>query len=140
MVGQFTAKWCPGTVYRLFDSRVENPPCGSIAEPFQGIPGAFRGTHTPDSNGMLPAVGTTVDIAAANWSNTIGAPEPGGVWTDPDFQAGQSAGYYVRVFEIPTPRGIVYDAFRFGVDIPEGAVTTRQERANTSPIWYDPEN
>jgi len=89
---------------------------------------------------MLPAVGTTVDIAAANWSNTIGAPEPGGVWTDPDFQAGQSAGYYVRVFEIPTPRGIVYDAFRFGVDIPEGAVTTRQERANTSPIWYDPEN
>jgi Protein of unknown function (DUF3604) len=31
--------------------------------------------------------------------------------------------------------GIVYDAFRFGVEIPEGAETTHQERAYTSPIW-----
>jgi len=91
-----------------------------------------------DANGMLPAVGITVDVKAANWTNTIGASELGTVWTDPDFDPNQRAFYYARVIEIPTPRWIVYDAFRFGVDIPEGAKTIHQERAYTSPIWYTP--
>ena len=91
-----------------------------------------------DDSGVLPAVGNTVDVAAANWSNTIGASELGTVWTDPDFDPDQSAFYYARVLEIPTPRWVVYDAFRFGVEIPEGAKTTHQERAYTSPIWYTP--
>ena len=92
----------------------------------------------PDSNGVLPPVGNTVDVAAANWSNTIGASELGTVWTDPDFDPAQSAFYYARVLEIPTPRWVVYDAFRYGVEIPEGAETTHQERAYTAPIWYTP--
>ena len=92
----------------------------------------------PDSNGVLPPVGNTVDVAAANWSNTIGASELGAVWTDPDFNATQSAFYYARVLEIPSPRWVVYDAFRFGIEIPEGAETTHQERAYTTPIWYTP--
>jgi len=92
-----------------------------------------------DSNGLLPPVGDTVDIAAANWANTIGASELGTVWSDPDFDPRQSAFYYARVLEIPTPRWVVYDAFRFGVDIPDGAQTSHQERAYTSPIWYDPQ-
>ncbi|MCG6947296.1 MAG: DUF3604 domain-containing protein [Acidobacteria bacterium] len=83
-------------------------------------------------------VGNTVDIAAANWTNTIGASELGAVWTDPDFDPSESAFYYARVIEIPTPRWVVYDAFRFGVEIPEGAETVHQERAYTSPIWYTP--
>jgi len=91
-----------------------------------------------DANGVLPLVGNTVDVAAANWTNTIGASELATVWTDPDFDANQKAVYYARVIEIPTPRWVVYDAFRFGIDIPEGAETTHQERAYTSPIWYDP--
>jgi hypothetical protein len=33
---------------------------------------------------------------------------------------------------------VVYDAFRFGIDLPEGAETTHQERAYTAPIWYTP--
>jgi hypothetical protein len=92
----------------------------------------------PDANGVLPPVGNTVDIKAANWLNTIGASELGTVWTDPDFDPQQSAFYYARVLEIPTPRWVVYDAFRFGTEIPEGAETTHQERAYTSPIWYTP--
>jgi hypothetical protein len=83
-------------------------------------------------------VGNTVDIGAANWTNTIGAAELGAVWTDPDFDPKESAFYYARVIEIPTPRWIVYDAFRFSTEIPDGAETTHQERAYTSPIWYSP--
>ena len=91
-----------------------------------------------DSNGNLPPVGNTVDIKAANWINSIGASELGTVWTDPDFDPKQSAFYYARVLEIPTPRWVVYDAFRYGIEIPEGAETTHQERAYTAPIWYTP--
>ncbi|TNF91400.1 MAG: DUF3604 domain-containing protein, partial [Gammaproteobacteria bacterium] len=81
-------------------------------------------------------VGNTVDVEAANWTNTIGNSELGNVWTDPDFNPDQSAFYYARVIEIPTPRWVVYDAFRYGIEIPEGARTIHQERAYTSPIWY----
>jgi len=99
---------------------------------------AWSPGRQPDTNGMLPPVGNTVDIGAANWLNTIGVAELGTVWTDPDFDPGQRAFYYARVLEIPTPRWIVYDAFRYGVAIPEGARTIHQERAYTSPIWYTP--
>ncbi|MBK0399043.1 DUF3604 domain-containing protein [Limibaculum sp. M0105] len=99
---------------------------------------AWSAGREPDANGTLPPVGSTVDIANANWTNTIGASELGTVWTDPDFDASQPAFYYARVLEIPTPRWIVYDAFRYGVPIPDGARTTGQERAYTSPIWYQP--
>jgi len=99
---------------------------------------AWAGEREPDSIGQLPPVGNTVDIAAANWTNTIGASELGTVWTDPDFDAQQSAFYYARVLEIPTPRWVVYDAFRFGIELPPEAETIGQERAYTSPIWYKP--
>jgi hypothetical protein len=99
---------------------------------------AWSAGRNPGSNGVLPPVGNTVNIQAANWTNTIGASELGTVWTDPDFDPKQSAFYYARVLEIPTPRWVVYDAFRFGIEIPEGAETIHQERAYTSPIWYTP--
>ncbi len=99
---------------------------------------AWSQGREPDADGKLPPVGNTVDIENANWTNTIGASELGTVWTDPDFDPAQSAFYYARVLEIPTPRWVVYDAFRFGVAIPESAETTGQERAYTSPIWYTP--
>jgi len=99
---------------------------------------AWSSGREPDANGVLPPVGNTVDVEAANWLNTIGASELGTVWTDPDFDPQHRAFYYARVIEIPTPRWIVYDAFRFDVEIPEGAETIHQERAYTSPIWYTP--
>ena len=100
---------------------------------------AWSGERKPDKQGRLPPVGNTVDVKSANWTNTIGASELATVWTDPAFDPGESAFYYARVLEIPTPRWVVYDAFRFGVEIPEEAETTHQERAYTSPIWYTPE-
>jgi hypothetical protein len=98
----------------------------------------WSGERQPGSDGKLPAVGNTVDAATASWTNTIGASELGTVWSDPDFDPKHKAFYYARVLEIPTPRWSTYDAFRFGVDIPEGAPVSTQERAYTSPIWYTP--
>jgi hypothetical protein len=99
---------------------------------------AWSGDRKLNGSGQLPPVGNTVDLKRANWSNTIGAAELGAVWSDPDFDPKQRAFYYARVIEIPTPRWLVYDAFRYGVDLPADAATTLQERAYTSPIWYTP--
>jgi hypothetical protein len=99
---------------------------------------AWSGGRSIGSDGKLPPVGNTVDVPNANWTNTIGASELATVWTDPDFDPDQRAFYYARVIEIPTPRWSTYDAFRFGIPIPDGAPVSTQERAYTSPIWYNP--
>ena len=92
----------------------------------------------PGTNGKLPPVGNTVDIANVTWTNTIGDSELITVWTDPDFDSKQSAFYYARVIEIPTPRWTAYDAKFFNVKMPKEVPMTTQERAYTSPIWYTP--
>ncbi len=99
---------------------------------------AWSDRRAPGADGKLPPVGNTVDLEAANWTNTIGASELATVWTDPDFDPDQQAFYYARVLEIPTPRWVVYDKVRLGAEIPEGAKLIGQERAYTSPIWYTP--
>jgi len=60
------------------------------------------------------------------------------VWTDPDFDPALQAFYYVRVFEIPTPRWTAYDAKRYGSKPMPGTPMVVNERAYTSPIWYTP--
>lgn len=92
-----------------------------------------------DDNGGLPEVGNTVDLETATWANTIGASELTAVWTDPDFDPAERAFYYTRVLEIPTPRWVLYDKVRFGIELPEEAQQVHQERAYSSPIWYTPE-
>jgi len=83
-------------------------------------------------------VGNSVNVKQASYTNAIGAPQLQAFWRDPDFDPRQRAFYYVRAIEIPTPRWTTYDAKVFGVDIPDGAPTSIQERAYTSPIWYQP--
>ncbi|MFW2403921.1 MAG: DUF3604 domain-containing protein [Gammaproteobacteria bacterium] len=99
----------------------------------------WAGDRKLNAEGKLSPVGNTVDAKNATWTNTIGAPELGTVWRDPEFDPEQKAFYYARVLEIPTPRWSTYDAFRFGIDIPDGAPVATQERAYTSPIWYTAE-
>ncbi len=82
-------------------------------------------------------VGTTVDVANASYTNTIGETMLFTYWEDPDFNSDLDAFYYVRVLEIPTPRWTTYDAKYFGIDIPEDVATSIQDRAYTSPIWYN---
>jgi len=92
----------------------------------------------PGADGKVPAVGNTVDIPNATWTNTIGDPELITVWKDPDFDPKVRAFYYARVIEIPTPRWTAYDAKRFNVKVSAEVPMTIQERAYTSPIWYTP--
>ncbi len=92
----------------------------------------------PGADGRLPAVGNTVDVANATWTNSIGSPELVAVWEDPDFDPAESAFYYARVIEIPTPRWTAYEAKRYGIKMPAEVPMTTQERAYTSPIWYSP--
>lgn len=95
-----------------------------------------------DNNGRCKTpVGNTVDLNNLTYSNSIGDPTMGAYWTDPDFDPVQRAFYYVRVIEIPTPSWVAYDLKIFGGKMPKGSTKgdlILQERAYTSPIWYDP--
>jgi hypothetical protein len=95
-------------------------------------------TRKPGADGRVPAVGNTVDVKNATWTNTIGDPELITVWEDPDFDPDERAFYYARVIEIPTPRWTAYDAKRFNVTMTADVTMTIQERAYTTPIWYTP--
>ena len=86
----------------------------------------------------LPPVGSTVDVANATWTNTIGDPELITVWRDPAFDPSLPAFYYARVIEIPTPRWTAYDAKYYAIKMGPEVPMTMQERAYTSPIWYTP--
>ena len=99
---------------------------------------AWSGGRKPGPNGKIPAVGTTVDLKTAKYTNTIGAPELSTFWKDPEFDAKQKAVYYVRVLEIPTPRWTAHDEVKFGYQMPEYVTRVHQERGFTSPIWYSP--
>ena len=83
-------------------------------------------------------VGSTVDIEAATFTNSIGDALMSTYWQDPDFDSSEPAFYYVRVLEIPTPRWTTYDAAFFDIERPDIVPATVQDRAYTSPIWYTP--
>ncbi len=83
-------------------------------------------------------VGNTVDLDTATYTNTIGSALMSAHWTDPDFDPAEHAFYYVRVFEIPTPRWTTFDAVFFDIKRPDNVPATLQDRAYTSPIWYTP--
>ena len=99
---------------------------------------AWSGDRKPGADGKLPAVGNTVDLTTATYTNSIGAAELTAVWKDPEFDPALRAVYYVRVLEIPTPRWTAYDAARYKVKMPKKVRMITQERAYTSPIWYTP--
>jgi hypothetical protein len=98
----------------------------------------WSGDRQPGADGKLPKVGSTVDIANATWTNTIGSPELIGVWSDPEFDPNVSVAYYARVLEIPTPRWTAYEAKRFERTMKDEIPMVTVERAYTSPIWYTP--
>lgn len=88
--------------------------------------------------GKLPPVGNTVNLAVPSFTNAIGAANLATVWRDPEFDPRRRAFYYLRVIEIPTPRWVAYDAVRYRLKLAPETEMVSQERAYTSPIWYEP--
>ncbi len=95
------------------------------------------GRKVDPKTGKAPSVGNSVDVIDATYKNNIGATVLTARWRDPEFDAGINAAYYARAIEIPTPRWSTYDAARTKRTMVPSLPATIQERAFTSPIWYD---
>lgn len=108
---------------------------GNSHEKIYDIAGAGNRNVDP-TTGLLPAIGSTVNVKEASYSNSIGTGQLAVLWQDPDFSPEQYAFYYARAIEIPTPRYSTYDAKALGVEAPDPV--TIQERAVSSAIWFQP--
>ena len=113
---------------------------GKLQERVFDIVWSDAATRKKGPDGKVPAVGDTVNIAKASYTNSIGDPALRTIWADPEFDPVIRAFYYVRVLEIPTPRWVLYDALRFGAKLLPGTTLKAQERAYSSPIWYNPKS
>jgi len=99
----------------------------------------WSGDRKIDASGKLPAVGNTVNIDDATYSNDIGTAELKTIWADTDFNPAHRTFYYVRVLEIPSPTWRLYDKLKYNLtNVPKEVPLSEQERAWSSTIWYTP--
>jgi hypothetical protein len=89
-------------------------------------------------DGSLAAIANTVNLQTGSWSNAHGVATLMAQWQDPRFDPTQSAFYYVRVLEVPTPRHSLLDKLALSKDVETRRPDIIQERAYSSPIWYRP--
>ena len=106
------------------------------------------------SSHRCPDIAPSVNLEDCSYDEKIGSGELKTRWQDPDFNHNERAFYYVRVLESPICRWSTWDAIRAGVSPrndkdriinPSEGVTPVgdkdiliQERAWSSPIWYQP--
>jgi hypothetical protein len=96
------------------------------------------GLEPDPATNRCPDNGATVDLSDCSFSQDLGAAELQALWSDPDFESGQRAFYYLRVLENPSCRWSTWDAIRAGVEPRPDLPATIQDRAWSSPIWYLP--
>lgn len=111
---------------------------GTLAEKVYDVAVSDGREIDPETGRCKTPVGSTVDTDKATFTNNIGDALLMGFWEDPDFDPKERAFYYVRVLEIPTPRWTTHDAVFYGLELPEGVPAVQQDRAYTSPVWYNP--
>jgi hypothetical protein len=100
---------------------------------------ACSGRNTPDQERYrCPNPAKLPNLISCEPDATSGSKAFNVWWRDPSFDASERAFYYVRVLQVPTCRWSTYDAMRLGILPPETVPPTIQERAITSPIWYEP--
>jgi hypothetical protein len=85
-----------------------------------------------------PSNGATVDLKDCSITAGKGAAELRTMWLDPEFDPKRPAFYYARVFENPSCRWSAWDALRIGRPVPPIPSPAQEERAWSSPIWYEP--
>ena len=98
------------------------------------------GLIVDSSNFRCPDNGAKVDIETCEITDNSGASELKTFWEDPDFLEDQEAFYYARVLENPVCRWSTWDSIRAGFKPRSDIPATIQERAWTSPIWFEPLN
>ena len=100
---------------------------------------ACSGGALPDADThRCPDNGASVNISDCSTDDGTGAGEMKTLWTDPDFDPSRRSAYYVRVLENPSCRWSTWDAARNGTPPNPDMPVLIQERAWTSPIWYNP--
>ena len=90
-------------------------------------------------DGTVDRLTDVVDLESGAVDESLGNAELSVVWRDPDFDPSVDAFYYARVLEVETPRYSLWDEIRHGVSYPASVPKTIQERAWSSPIWYNAE-
>lgn len=95
------------------------------------------GAPDPDTH-RCPDNGARVNLSDCSITRDKGDVELNSVWRDPHFNQKQQAFYYARVLENPSCRWSTWDAIRLGIEPNPDLKATQQERAWSSPIWYEP--
>ena len=100
---------------------------------------ACSGGEQPDPiTHRCPNTISTVNTEDCSFDAEAGEAELKTKWTDPSFKPAERAFYYLRVLEAPICRWSTWDAIRAGSPSVPRIPKTIQERAWSSPIWYEP--
>lgn len=91
-----------------------------------------------NDNGSVNPTSAEVNLQNGKYDSNKGVLEFMVTWEDPEFNPNNKAFYYARVIMIPTARWNLWDEIREDVKFPEKAPKSIQERAWSSPIWFNP--